>query len=61
MDGLELCRKIREKDKKIKVCFISAYDVDYLAVKKYSRCVIKKPITIDDLINKINKEMQEKN
>ena len=61
MDGLELYTKIREKDKKIKVCFISAYDVDYQAIKEYSRCIIKKPITINDLINKINKEMQEKN
>ena len=61
MDSLELYTKIKDKDKKIKVCFISAYDVDYHAVKEYSRCIIKKPITIDDLINKINKEIQEKN
>ena len=58
---LNCVTKIREKDKKIKICFISAYDVDYLAVKEYSRCIIKKPITIDDLVKKINKKMQEKN
>src|SRR5215203_3541368 len=51
--------KIPEKDKKIKICFISAYDVDHHIVKEYSSCIIKKPITIDDLVKKINKEMQE--
>ena len=60
MDGIELYIKIREIDKKIKICFISAFDVDYHVVKEYSRCIIKKPITIEDLVNKINKEMQEK-
>ena len=60
MDGIELYMKIREIDKKIKVCFVSAFDVDYHVVKEYSRCIIKKPITIEDLINKINKEIQEK-
>ena len=60
MDGIELYEKIREKDKKIKICFISAYDVDYHIVKEYSECIIKKPITIEDLVKKINTEMQEK-
>lgn len=59
MDGIELFKKIREKDKKIKICFISAYDVDHHIVNEYSSCIIKKPITIDDLVKKINKEMQE--
>jgi DNA-binding response OmpR family regulator len=60
MNGIELYEKIREKDKKIKICFISAYDVDYHIVKEYSTCIIKKPITIDDLVKKINTKMQEK-
>ena len=60
MDGIELYEKIREKDKKIKICFISAFDVDYHIVKEYSTCLIKKPVTIEDLIKKINSKMQEK-
>ena len=60
MDGIELYKKIKDKDKKIKICFISAYDVDHHIVKNYSACIIKKPITIDDLIEKINTKMQEK-
>ena len=58
MDGIELYEKIKEKDKKIKICFISAYDADHHLVKEYSACIIKKPITIDDLIKKINTEIQ---
>jgi DNA-binding response OmpR family regulator len=59
MDGIELYKNIRNTDKKIKICFISAYDVDHHIVKNYSACVIKKPITIDDLVKKIKKEIQE--
>ena len=59
MDGIELYENIRNKDKKIKICFISAYDVDHHIVRNYSACIIKKPITIDDLVKKIKKEMQE--
>ena len=59
MDGIELFKKIREKDKKIKVCFVSAYDVDYHTVKEYSTCIIKKPVTIEDLLKKINIELEK--
>ena len=59
MDGIELYEKIREKDKKIKVCFVSAYDVDYHKVKEYSSCIIKKPITLEDLLKRINTELEK--
>ena len=58
MDGIELYKKIRDKDKKIKVCFVSAYDVDYHMVKEYSTCIIKKPITLEDLLKRINIEVE---
>ena len=58
MDGIELYKKIRDKDKKIKVCFVSAYDVDYHMVKEYSTCIIKKPITLEDLLKRINTELE---
>ena len=29
MNGFELYEKIKKSDNKVKVCFISAYDVDY--------------------------------
>ena len=58
MDGIELYKNIRDKDKKIKVCFVSAYDVDYHTVKEYSTCIIKKPITLEDLLKRINTELE---
>ena len=60
MDGIELYKKIRDKDKKIKVCFVSAYDVDYHTVKEHSTCIIKKPITLEDLLKRINTELERK-
>jgi DNA-binding response OmpR family regulator len=59
MDGIELYKKIRDKDKKIKVCFVSAYDVDYHTVKEYSTCIIKKPITLEDLLKRITTELEQ--
>jgi DNA-binding response OmpR family regulator len=57
MDGIELAQKIKDKDEKIKICFITAFDLNYQRVKEYSKCLIKKPISIDDLIKKIKVEM----
>ena len=58
MNGLELAQKIKDKDKKIKICFITAFDLNYQRVKEYSECIIKKPISIDDLIKKIKMEIE---
>jgi DNA-binding response OmpR family regulator len=57
MDGIELAEKLREIDNKIKICFITAFDLDYQTINKYSYCIIKKPISIEDLIRKIKMEM----
>jgi DNA-binding response OmpR family regulator len=57
MDGIELAEKIREIDKKIKICFMTAFDMDYQTVNKYSHCIIKKPISIGDLVRKIKMEI----
>ena len=58
MDGLELAQKIKDKDENIKICFLTAYDLNYQRVKEYSGCIIKKPISIDDLIKKIKMEFE---
>ena len=58
MDGMELAQKIKDKDEKIKICFITAFDLSYQRVPEYSGCIIKKPISIDDLIKKIKIEME---
>ncbi len=57
MGGIELAEKLRGIDKKIKICFITAFDLDYQTVNKYSNCIIKKPISMADLVRKIKTEM----
>jgi two-component system response regulator ChvI len=58
MDGIELAQKIKDKDEKIKICFITAFDLSYQKCQEYSDCIIKKPISIDDLIKKIKDYME---
>ena len=63
MDGFELYDKIRNMDKRIKVCFISAYQMNYLALRdQYPEleidCFIPKPVKIEDLVKRVNEELQ---
>lgn len=60
MDGFELYDEIRNRDKKVKVCFISGYQMNYLALREQGLqidCFISKPIKIDDLLKKISAEL----
>ena len=62
MDGFELYDKIRNMDKRIKVCFISAYQLNYLALRdQYSGletdCFIPKPVKVEDLKKRVTAEL----
>jgi two-component system response regulator ChvI len=60
MDGFELYDKIREIDRRVKVCFISGYQMNYLALREQGLqidCFISKPIKIEDLLRRINAEL----
>jgi two-component system, OmpR family, response regulator ChvI len=67
MNGFELYQKIKEMDNKVKVCFISAYDVDYTALREQfpsleidyfaSKDIIRKPIEVSKLIERMRKEL----
>ena len=67
MDGFELYEKIKKSDNKVKVCFISAYDVDYNALREQFPtleidCLIlenimRKPIEVNELIERIELEL----
>jgi response regulator RpfG family c-di-GMP phosphodiesterase len=55
MDGFELCQKIIEIDPNIRVCFMSAAEVNIEALREvYPKvsfgCFIKKPVSIEDLV-----------
>ena len=62
INGFELYEALNKIDDKPKVCFITAYDLYYDALKKDFPeldvgCFIKKPISIEDLAIKIRKEL----
>jgi CheY-like chemotaxis protein len=62
INGFELYEKLKKIDDKPKVCFMTAYELYYDALKKDFPeldigCFIKKPISIEDLAMKIRKEL----
>jgi two-component system, OmpR family, response regulator ChvI len=68
MNGFELYKEIRKIDDKVKVCFVTAFDIreeeeDDLKVVGKSNdekpAIIRKPITIDDLVKRVNAELSD--
>src|SRR5437867_3143238 len=64
MNGFELYREIRKIDDRVKVCFITAFEVYYEELKNRFqhkeedvRCFISKPIDIDELVIRIKEEL----
>lgn len=60
MNGFELCRKLREIDKKLKICFLTAAELNYLHDMDSdiindlrSDCFVVKPVNTTDLINRL--------
>jgi CheY-like chemotaxis protein len=70
MNGFELYTEIIKIDDKVKVCFITAFEIYYEELKKrfqsssissYGKenvkCFISKPIELDDLVTKVKEEL----
>ncbi len=72
MNGFELYREIRKIDERVKVCFVTAFEVYYEELKNIFQpssiaspehkeedvnCFIQKPIDIDELVKRINEEL----
>jgi CheY-like chemotaxis protein len=62
MDGFELCEKILELDVNLRVCFMSAAEVNTEALREvYPKlsfgCFIKKPVTIEYLVKRLLAEL----
>ena len=61
MDGFELYQKLKERDKNVKICFLTASELYYERYRKkeYSaldkNLFLKKPIDNDDLLKEVNK------
>ena len=63
MDGFQLYDRMKDIDNKVKVCFITAYEVNYEALRKVFptlglECFIQKPIELTQLVRKINAELE---
>jgi CheY-like chemotaxis protein len=60
MDGFKLYKEIRKQDKKVKVCFLTAGEMYYEEYRKHAfpeisaDRIIRKPISNDDLLRKVN-------
>jgi CheY-like chemotaxis protein len=62
MNGFQLCQKILELDVNIRVCFMSALEINIQALREiYPKvsfgCFIKKPVTIEYLIKRLSAEL----
>jgi putative two-component system response regulator len=63
MDGFQLCEKLLQKDINVKVCFMTAGEINMDAARKVYPlmsigCFIKKPITTDALSRRIRAELE---
>ncbi len=64
MNGFELYEKLREKDSKVNVCFITAHEVYYESLREIfpdmnCDCYVK-PINIDDLVRRVKAQIDKK-
>ena len=62
MDGFQLSERILEIDINVKICFMSAGEINRDALREIHQsislgCFIRKPVTIDHLIDRIMKEL----
>jgi two-component system catabolic regulation response regulator CreB/two-component system response regulator ChvI len=65
MTGIEFYQRMKEIDKKVKVCFITASEIYYhekitkeLLPKLGVRRLIRKPIKIEDLVKDLKQELE---
>ena len=68
MNGFEAYQQMKEIDKKVKVCFITASEMHYyedIRKEKFSilgvKRLIRKPIRIDDLVKDLRDELESIN
>jgi DNA-binding response OmpR family regulator len=65
MDGFKLYEELRLIDGKVKVCFMTAFEVYYDALKELfpgsylDICFVRKPLPIDEFADKISKEINK--
>ena len=63
MDGFEISRRLLEMDLNLRICFMTAGEINYRALREIHSirsmgCFIKKPISAEDLIHKVRIELE---
>lgn len=65
MDGFELYQQLQKIDPKLRICFMTAFEVYFDALRELfpdaysSVCFVKKPFMVTDLIQRITKEIHD--
>ena len=59
INGFELYRELRKRDSKVKVCFLTAFEIYYEEFRKMFpnidvRSFVRKPVAISSLVKQIN-------
>lgn len=65
MNGFELSEHLMRKDETLKICFITAFEVYYKSLIESfptidAKCIIKKPISNEDLLRHMEYELKKK-
>ena len=65
INGFELYREIRKIDDKVKICFLTASEINYEELKmavfpsvKDAKCFIRKPVENEALLMQLNKMLE---
>jgi CheY-like chemotaxis protein len=63
MNGFEFSEKILELDLNVRICFISAGEMNVEALREQYKslslgCFIKKPVTLEDLVSRLKAELE---
>jgi len=66
INGLDLCNELLKVDPNVKVCFITAYELRQEEIRNKvlgleTECVIKKPVSFETLVSKINDQLHRNN
>ena len=63
MNGFVLYKQLRKMDEKVKVCFITAFEIYYDEFKKVFpklrvHCFVRKPVRLEELAKTIREELE---
>jgi DNA-binding response OmpR family regulator len=63
MNGFQLYRQLRKTDEKVRICFITAFEIYYDEFKKMFpklrvNCFVRKPVSLEELAKTIKEELE---